>query len=282
MNHVGLMTVKNEQDVIGEWAAAFAEKYAKDFAEIVILDSSDIGNDTVSEAMIILPCPHSCIPMGQGSFTDADRQSALDLIRTTVWPEGATKPPLDTWVTLLHPDECFEDSPVEAAVRAEAAGATCVLWGEYRFFPHTSESNWEDFPAKRLQWWCGPFFEYRQFRLSHHYRYTPGRNHCVLPSGDPDAIPPSKRASFIPRYRHYPFRSIEQMKRHAGELMRGERMVQPDWDWVCELVKRNAPDDDYFVDKLPEPKNSPLAAWWNIGNGPLPRAQPFFPAGWKG
>jgi hypothetical protein len=265
MNHVGLLCVKNERDVLAE----ALESYRGMVRDIIAQDGSTDGSREMlrgSDQVVMLFTDEEAT-CGHRSFRDRNRQVCVSWILLRY---GSA-----TWVTLLHPDEFLHDDPNEAIRVAEEEGASYVLWAEYRFFPHVSERGALEQGSCRSyrKHCCGPFFEVRQFRLTHHRLYDPAQVHGVLPSGPP----PAKRARVLPRYRHYPFRSLEQIKRHAWELIRDERMVQPDWDWVCELVKRDAPDADYYREALPAPANSPLAAWYNVflDTGELPDPRPY-------
>ncbi len=258
IRHIGLLMCRNEVDVIG-----FAlEQHTRYFDDIVAQDGSTDGSRE-----IIAACPQVCklfkdeevLRPGE-RWTDGHRSVALEWIIKEYGIE-------DVWVTLLHADEFWHDDPIAAATRAAAEGASYVLWGEFRFFLHVEDQPmWDSGHQVWPHWYCGPFFEARQFELARHQVYIRGQDHLTLPTGPP----PRKRYSVIPRYRHYPYRSPAQMRRVFVDKC-DSRYWQPDHAWLR--------DGDYFRINLPEPKNSPLAAWQNVGNfeGILPKAERFLP-----
>jgi glycosyltransferase involved in cell wall biosynthesis len=270
--HIGLLTVRNEADVLEE---ALAEQ-CRLFDIIVAQDGSTDGGTEILRA-----CPQvkklfldSEILRPGERFCDAHRNVALQWILDNF---GAK----EVWVTLLHADEFFFDDPGQAAEQAHSVGASFALWGEFRFFLHTSDL---DHPRlnrarksvrDRVEWYAGPYFEIRQFCLEKHQVYLPGRDHCVLPSG----FPGRRWKARIPRYRHYPYRSPEQMRRAYQDKCAG-RYWQPDHAWIGNART----DDDLFLDGLSKPKNSPLAAWNNVArfDGTLPDPKNFLPAWWTG
>jgi len=272
MKHIGLLTCRNEVDIIESGLAG----HARYFDTIVAIDGSDDGSREVIECCPeVVKCFHDEDILAPGErFSDGHRSVALQWI---IEHYGFR----DVWVTLLHPDEFWEDDPVLMAEFAADDAATFVLWAEFRFFlPTELQFWWRDAPAqflsltaeKRLMYYAGPFFERRQFSLKTHRHYIVGRDHDTLPA--PVTVP-HMRWHHIPRFRHYPFRSPDQIQKRASE--RGRRMIQPDHDPFVEQP---------FVRALPQPSNSPLAAWDNVGiyDGPgsLPNPASFLPAWWRG
>lgn len=262
MNNVGLLCVKDEADVLVESLPHHAAR----FEQIVAINGS-----TDAGAWLVAMCPNvirifadaDVIPAG-GRFCDACRQPALTWIMREFGP--------DTWVTLLHADEFWEDEPILATEAADADGATFILWGEFRFFLHSSDRGQPTTGPirERLLWHCGPFYEVRAFRLREHQLYVPGRDHQTLPVGLP-----GMRWAVCPRYRHYPYRSPEQCRRAYMDKVLA-RYWQPDHAWLGL--------GDCYVDSLPKPLNSPLAHWDRVRryDGDLPDPAAMLPAWWEG
>jgi hypothetical protein len=269
MINIGLLMCRNEGDVIKE----ALDEHAKYFDYIVAMDGS-----TDDSREIIKMHPHigkifydeAILKPGE-RWNDGCRQVALDWIREH-WG-------LNTWITLLHADEFWEDNPIEVARKANEAGATYVLWGEYRFFLHTRQLHTFDtsLPLKeRVTWYAGPWFETRQFNLMAHNKLKAGEDHKVLPEGER----PPLRFAPVPRYRHYPYRSPAQTTSCWYDKVK-LRYWQPDHAWIGE---RRGDYRAYFRDGFPEPKNSPLAQWNKVGNihtEPLPDALQFLPQWWR-
>ncbi len=269
VTHVGLLTVRNEPDVL---PAALAHHAAR-FTDIVVLDGS-----TRCPRKLYRTCPSvkklfqdRNILKKNERFCDAHRRVPLEWIRDHY-------PPETTWITLLHADEFWWDNPLAMAALAHAEDCTFILWGEYRFFLHTTDRDTLDLRApvtRRLTWYVGPFFEVRQFRLREHQTYVPGRDHQTLPVGLP-----GRRWPIIPRYRHYPYRSPAQVVRAYLDKC-ATRSWQPDHDWLGAR-----PQFDPFVRHLPKPHNSPLAkhTWDRVRrfDGNLPNPARFLPEWWTG
>lgn len=264
MCHIGLLTCRNEADVLAEGLA----NHTRYFDVIVAQDGSDDGGREILEGhpqVVKIFRDEEILRPGE-RFTDGHRNHALQWI---IHKFGVD----DIWVTLLHPEEFWHDDPIQMAEWAAADHATFVLWAEFRFFLHISDhpALGSDMPRfanpidARIRHYAGPFFERRQFSLKHHQLYRPGADHETLPGcvwGLPELW------DHIPRYRHYPYRSPEQIRKRAAEAR--ERMIQPDH----ALLTKNP-----YVERLPQPVNSPLAAWENVGyyTGTLPEAEKFLP-----
>ena len=267
IHHIGLLTVRNEADVLAE-ALAWHTVW---FRNIVAIDgSTDGGRDMLNACPYVVKVfdDADVVPRygRNGRFCDACRQPALDFIRDRYGVENV-------WVTLLHADEFWWDDPKRMAEQAHADGDTCVLWGEYRFFLHTSDRGRLD-PAlpvvQRLTWYAGPFFEWRQFRLPEHQLYIPGTDHRTLPTG----MPP-RRWPRVPRYRHYPYRSEAQAAAAYVDKV-AARYWQPDHAWLA--------GGDPYRDSLPRPRDPGIAAWQNVArfDGTLPDPVSFIPHWFSG
>ena len=115
MIHIGLMTVRNEMDVLARGLA----HHARFFDRIVAIDgSTDGGRDILARHPNIRKLiADECILKPGERFTDAHRQAGLDWIREHVGVENV-------WVTLCHPDERWEDDPILMAEWAARDGAT--------------------------------------------------------------------------------------------------------------------------------------------------------------
>jgi len=268
MKHIGLLMVRNEEDVLLE----SLEHHSQYFDTIVAQDGSDDGGrDMIEACPNVVKCFHDEDVLEEGErWTDGHRNVAMQWILREFGCENV-------WLTLLHADEFWFDNPIAEADHAHADGATYVMWGEFRFFLHTSDKTTLD-PSKpvteRVTWWSGPYFEDRQFKLENHQFYAPGKDHCVIPAGPP---PHRRWQHRVPRYRHYPYRSKDQCRNCWFDKCE-QRYWQPDHGWLGIIP--GAP----FVPNLGMPSNSPLAAWPNLGqfDGDLPDAKPFLPDWWKG
>lgn len=261
IRHVGLMCVRNEADVLAEGLAHHAAR----FEAIVAIDGSDDGGRELLAAcpqVVKLLRDENLVRPGE-RFIDAHRNAALQWIIEQYGVEGV-------WITLLHPDEFWFDEPRPMAEAADAAGATFLLWGEFRFFLHESDRGRLDvrLPIRdRVLWWGGPYYEIRQFRLPEHQAYLRGRHHCVLPGGLP-----GRCWAHIPRYRHYPYRSLEQIR--AREADAAKLAWQPD-----HAGRGRNP----WLRRLPAPVNSPLARWRHVEKfvGELPDPAGCLPSWWN-
>lgn len=281
MKHIGLLCVRNEADVLEESLA----HHRQVFDTIVAMDgSTDGGTDVLRAcpAVVKLFLDREVLRPGE-RFCDGHRNVALQWILQTY---GAK----NVWVTLLHADEFWSDDPVRMALLAHGDGASYVLWGEFRFFLHVTDRGMPRLDRRSVQervtWYAGPFFEVRQFCLEKHQVYPAGRDHCVLPAGFPGA----RWKARIPRYRHYPYRSPAQMRR-AFQDKTASRYWQPDHAWIGGVPE--GCDAGLFLERLPKPSNSPLAAWQNVARytrgsallpapGTLPDPKNFLPAWWTG
>jgi len=116
------------------------------------------------------------------------------------------------WFTLLHGDEIFHDNPIEMAERAEKEGAEKINWYAMNFFLHTTDKgkNIEAISSirERVRWYCPGFLEIRSFKNKKGIYYKLGEHHKVLPCGLGWHM-----FSKFPIYKHYPYRSVDQMRR---------------------------------------------------------------------
>jgi len=267
--NVGLMLVRNEIDVLQE----ALRHHCEHFRYIVCQDgSTDGGTQLLSDCPNVIKLFRDEDYLKPGErFCDAHRNIGLKWIRREFGP--------NTWITLLHADEFWYDDPISAAEEADRKRKTYVLWAEFRFFLHESDRGKPKRPGmpiwQRIRYYCGPFFEIRQFYLATHHTYIPGEDHRTLPGPLPQCR--ENRLERVPRYCHYPYRSIEQVRKCYKDKCES-RYWQPDHEWLKDRM------DDPFVRFLPPPRNSPLAHWWRVGwfSGRLPEAEPFLPADWDG
>lgn len=265
MDHIGLLMCRNEIDCLSE----VLDQHCKYFDQIVAQDgSTDGGQDIIKACPNVVKHFHDDDILRPGErFSDGHRNHALQWILQRY-------DPATTWVTLLHADEIWHDDPIQMAEWAAHDGATFILWGEFRFFMHTTDEPSFD-PCKplsqRLSWWQGPFYERRSFWLAAHQIYKEGEDHQTLPSGPLSA----RRWHHVPRYKHYPYRSPAQCAQAYQDKV-ATRYWQPDRAWLGE--------GRYFVDCPPAPVNSPIAAWQNVQrfDGTLPDAEAFLPKWFMG
>ncbi len=197
--HLGLLMTYNEADVIEEVLASNSLHVDAIFA----LDGSSDGTFEILKAhpKMRLVLRDEDVARGR-KVLDSDRQVLLESARAEFGPGH--------WYTLLHGDEIFHHNPLEVIQAAQAEGAHFVNWAAMQFFLHTSDQG-KDLEAiasvqERVRWYSPFWFEVRQFRDRPQAHYPPQTHGSVVPKGI--GWRPWSR---VPLFKHYPYRSPEQM-----------------------------------------------------------------------
>lgn len=233
VQHIGLMMTCNEEDCIEE----VMNEHTKYFDKILVLDGSTDKTEGIIRSYdavkYFLKDSEIIDKLPGKKFEDGARQFLLERAQEMYGYEG--------WLSLLHGDEIFHDDPNLIVERAEKDGAEKVNWYAMNFFLHTSdkEKDLESIKSvqERVTWYCPGFLEIRQFKNKMGVHYDLGQFHNVLPQGIGWKICKS-----FPIYKHYPYRSGEQMlkKKRLNEQSR------------FSITWRNVRDkDSCFVDILP-------------------------------
>ena len=202
MEHIGLLMTCNEEDCIEE----VMNEHTKYFDKILVLDGSSDKTEEIIRSYdavkYFLKDREIIDKLPKRKFEDGARHFIL---RRAQEMYG-----YDNWITLLHGDEIFHDNPVEMAERAEQQGAEKINWYVMNFFLHTSDKNKDLDAIKSLQgrvtWYCPGFLEIRSFKNKPNVHYDIGQFHRVLQQGVGLKI-----FKKFPVYKHYPYRSVEQM-----------------------------------------------------------------------
>ena len=221
MQHIGLMMVRNEIDVI--------EKYMDHILQwinlILVLDDSDDGTYEYLEKQ---PQVKYIVKQKTLYFderpNDGMRQCLLSYAQRNYGYGG--------WFHLLHPDEFFWDNPIAIAEEAEAQGVEQVNSHSMYFFYHTSQ---KDIPIKELGWpvWYSPgTIEERQFKNKPGLIYHAMQDHKCTPHGLNGSL-----LLFAPIIRHYPLRSPEQALARARDRLATQ--FQEQYHWVVEGLFRD-------------------------------------------
>ena len=202
VQHIALMITCNEEDCIEE----VMNEHTRYFDKILVLDGSTDRTEEIvrsyKEVKYFLKDSEIIHKLPGHKFEDGARQFLLQKAQQMYGCEG--------WFTLLHGDEIFHDNPLKAAEKAEKEGAEKINWYAMNFFLHTSERG-KDLDEvssiqQRLTWYCPGFLEIRSFKNKKEVHYDIGQYHNVLPKGVS-----WKMFSQFPVYKHYPYRSVDQM-----------------------------------------------------------------------
>jgi hypothetical protein len=115
----------------------------------------------------------------------------------------------------MHGDEIFHDDPRKIAEQADKQGASRVNWAAMQFFMHTSDEPLDTTKPvqERLRYYSPFWLEVRQFKSSARTHYKDGVHGKVIPEGV-GWRPFSK----VPIYKHYSYRTPEQMQRRLEAL----------------------------------------------------------------
>jgi len=223
MRHVGLLTVRNEFDVVEQ----FLRNAVKYFTDIVVMDDSTDGtferlSTPKKKRFIKHLVKFSDIYDPTGPRTDGQKQYLLEFILRSYGP--------GTWVTILNADAFFGDDPNRAVEVAERERKTQVHWCTYNFYPCEHDEPdyiadpdaWLALPVQqRLRWFYHhQFKETLQFKLASGMKYNVKRHHRIIPDG----LDPKSVASILPVLLHYPLRSPGQIvARRDDRLLTGFR-----------------------------------------------------------
>lgn len=236
IQNIGLMITRNEEDVIEE-VMDVNKKY---FDKILVLDGS---TDRTEEIIRSYDCVKYFLKdseiidkLPNRKFEDGARQFLLEKAQKMY--------PIEGWFTLLHGDEIWHDDPNWVVEEAEKANAEKVNWYAMNFFLHTSDKyrNLEAIRSvqERVLWYCPGFLEIRQFKNKAGIHYNLSQRNNVLPKGIGWRI-----YKYFPIYKHYPFRSVEQiMKKKKQNVETGFSVTYSRIETV----------EDCFVDILPNYK----------------------------
>jgi hypothetical protein len=201
--NIGLLMTYNEADIIEE--VMEANRHTVD--TIFVLDGSDDGTDEIlgqyKEVELILKDKEVI----SGPVRDHHRQVLLAAAHERYG--------VGRWFTLMHGDEIFHDDPRKIVEQADKQGASRVNWAAMQFFMHTSDEPLDTTKPvqERLRYYSPFWLEVRQFKTSARTHYKDGVHGKVIPEGV-GWRPFSK----VPLYKHYSYRTPEQMQRRLEAL----------------------------------------------------------------
>lgn len=204
VQNIGLLMTCNEEDCIEE----VMNEHVKYFDKILVLDGSTDRTEEIirsyKQVKYFLKDKDILNKLPNKKIKDGARQFILEKAQEMYGFEG--------WFTLLHGDEIFYDDPVKMAENAEKAGAEKINWYAMNFFLHTSDQG-KNIAAirsvqERVTWYCPGFLEIRSFKNKPGIRYDLGEHARCFPHGIGWKI-----YKYFPVYKHYPYRSVEQMLR---------------------------------------------------------------------
>lgn len=210
--NIGLLLTYNEADVIDEMMQS--NRHAVD--AIFVLDGS---TDDTPAKLAQYPEVHTILRdedvLKPGEkLRDYHRQVLLEAARAS-FGRGH-------WYTLMHGDEIFHHDPRRVIEQAEKQGAKRVNWAAMQFFLHTSDEATYQQPTinehvqTRVRWYSPFWLEIRQFRDDAGVHYSIGQHGKVIPAGV--GWQPYSR---VPIFKHYPYRSLEQMTARLQASSRG-------------------------------------------------------------
>jgi len=236
VQNIGLLVTRDEEDVIEE----VMEVNKKYFDKILVIDGS---TDRTEEILRSYDCV-KLILKDEEVINKLPCKRPCDGIRQFIMEKAQQMYPVEGWFTILHGDEIWHDDPTWVAGEAEKAHAEKVNWYVMNFFLHTSDKERDLDSIKsvqeRVRWYCPGYLEIRQFRNKPGIRYDLNRYHQTFPEGIGWQI-----YKYFPVYKHYPYRSVEQMLR--------KRKQNPD-DFYTPTYNRVKDRDSCFVDILPNYK----------------------------
>lgn len=201
MQNIGLMMTCNEEDCIKE----VMDEHVKYFDEILVLDGSSDRTEEIlrgyPQVKYFIKDQEIINKLPNHKFKDGARQFILAKAQEMYGYDG--------WFTLLHGDEIFYDNPIEMAKRAEKERAEKINWYVMDFFLHTSDKG-KDLDAirsiqQRVTWYCPGFLEIRSFKNKKGIYYD------LCQAGVLPRRVGIKPFSKFPVYKHYPFRSVDQI-----------------------------------------------------------------------
>lgn len=231
MKHIGMLTVRNEVDIINE----FLDDVEKYFDDIVVMDDSTDGTYEAIAARPIVDylVKFDSVYAANSRRTDGQKEH---LFRHIMQKHGG-----NTWITNLNADALFGDDPNEAVELAERAGEHLIRWRTYDFRPHATDKPaynadkqaWLATQAKKRLTWCKDFTwtEWLQFRAFDWHVFDVNKHHHVIPANFEHMGRHFK--GIEPVLLHYPLRSPEQIiARRADRLATGFRTA----DYFEEVI----------------------------------------------
>jgi glycosyltransferase involved in cell wall biosynthesis len=212
MQHIGLMMVRNEIDIIDRYI-----EHINDIGIdiILVLDDSDDGT---YERLRTWPKVKYIVKQktlyGDQQPCDGMRQCLLKYMQRNYGYED--------WIHLLHPDEFFWDNPIMVAEEADAHGYDQVNWHSIYFFLHPDDKGEKGLPT----YYSPGTIEERQFKNRRNLYYDPIQDHKTTPYGLDNLM------HITPIIRHYPLRNPEQAQARAYDRL--ATGFQEQYHWVIE------------------------------------------------
>lgn len=219
MKHVGLLTVRNEVDVIDE----FLDDVEKWFDDIVVMDDSTDGTcERIAKRSVVkYLVKFSDVYDPEGPRRDGQKQHLFEHVCQR-WGFG-------TWITVLNADAFFGDDPNKAVELAQAQDMYIVQWVVFNHFPHQEDEAayladkdaWLALPVRERLTWVQDYrwVENLQFRTAKGQYFNVNEHRRIIPRAIPATYP-----DVNPVLLHYPLRSPEQIvKRRADRLETGFR-----------------------------------------------------------
>ncbi|MFC1511175.1 glycosyltransferase family A protein [Candidatus Margulisiibacteriota bacterium] len=242
MLHIGLLLTKNEGDILQETI----ESNKKYFDKIYVLDGSndnsvDILAKYEKEGLCKVWREEKIYPNGA---EDHCREFLMHKAQEDYGYEG--------WFTILCGDEIYHDSPLKIALQAERRKCEFVVWYVMNFFLHEKDYG-KKWPEKTscqdsVRWYCPFGLEGRQFKnmpqlyWTKNGKWTMNMGRSALPNG-------LKWYKIYPKYgiyKHYNFRSPEQLRKRALDRLKAKHGSAVNYEQFLKM-----PDKDFYVKKLP-------------------------------
>lgn len=211
--NIGLLFIKDEEDVLKE----VMDNNAQYFEEILVLD----GSETDACIRILDNYPNiKFYGTDEGNGQSGYKREIKDHFRQVLLNKARELYGTGNWITLLHGDEIFNDNPNHVIEEAESQNADCIRWHALQYFPHRSnmdayfhDPQWkEKTVTEKFKHHCKGFFEDRQFFDDGTISYPGEEGNPVRPKGLKGVFPHFP-GEIWPSYRHYTYRSPEQLTR---------------------------------------------------------------------
>lgn len=243
MKNIGMLTVRNEVDVINE----FLDDVALYFDTVIVMDDSSDGTyeAIAARSFVKYLVKYSDVYDSKGRRTDGQKQHLFEHINKNYG--------YGNWITNLNADAFFMDDPNKTIEIAERESASLIKWGTYTFYPHQEdkivynlgENEWARTPIRERLSWCtdSGWPEDLQFKNAPGQAFNVNEHARVVPQG----IDINSAASIFPTLLHYPLRSPKQIvARRDDRALTGFRPP----DFYEYIISRGG-----FVDEGFE--------WWN-------------------
>ena len=216
--NIGLLTVRNEVDVIDE----FMDNIEKYFDEVVVMDDSDDGTyeKIKNRKSIKYIVKFEDVYDKNSKRTDGHKEHLYRYIMDKYGDDNV-------WITVLNADAFMMDDPNKTIEYAESVDANMVGWWVYNFAPSMQDKK--DYEADKEAWMSTlvqkrlqylediPRMEYMQFKASKDYYYDINKHGSIVPEFFTNNFHLIRFANIAPTLFHYPHRSPKQIWNRAKD-----------------------------------------------------------------